>query len=161
MGTTGLWGAIAFFLFFAVLAYAGVHTKVMGMLDARSARIKHELDEARRLREEAQKVLAEYERRRQEAEKEAQSIIANAEAEARALAADAKQKAEEFVARRTKMAEMKIAQAESQAVAEVRAVAADAAVDAAERLLTGHLQGKTSTAFLDQSIEDVKKHLNA
>jgi F-type H+-transporting ATPase subunit b len=160
MGSTGLWSAIAFFLFAALLVGAGAHKKVLGMLDARSLRIKAELDEARQLREEAQRVLAGYQRRRQDAENEAKAIIAGAEAEARMLAGEARKKAEEFVTRRTKMAEMKIAQAESHAIAEVRAVAADAAVDAAERLLKGQLKGKTATAYLDASIADVKAHLN-
>ena len=160
MGSTGLWSAIAFFLFIALLLGAGVHRKVMAMLDARGQRIRQELDEARRLREEAQRILAEFERRRQEAEAEARQILDNAEAEARALAEDAKRKAEEFVARRTEMAETKIAQAEAQAIADVRSVAADAAINAAESLLKGQLQGKAATAFLDASIADVKAKLN-
>ena len=102
-------------------------------IDQRQARIKAELEEARRLREEAQALLAEYQRKRHEADREADAIIATANAEAERLAAEGKAKLEDFVARRTKMAETKIAQAEAQALADVRSSAADAAVAAAER----------------------------
>ena len=101
-----------------------------------------ELDEARRLKEEAQALLAQYQRKQREAEQEAAAIIAGAKAEAERLASEAKAKIEDFVARRTKMAETKIAQAEAQALADVRAAAADAAVAAAERVLRRHGQGQ-------------------
>ena len=106
------WVAVAFVLFLAVLAKYSVHHKVLGALDGRSARIKSELDEARRLRDEAQAILAESQRKRRDAEQEAEAIMAGAKAEAERLAAEAKVKMEEFIARRTKMAETKIAQAE-------------------------------------------------
>ena len=136
------WVAVAFVLFLAVLAKFGVHRKVLGALDERSARIKSELDEARRLRDEAQAILAESQRKRRDAEQEAEAIMAGAKAEAERLAAEAKVKMEEFVARRTKMAETKIAQAEAQALADVRAAAAEAAVGAAEKILTQAAKGK-------------------
>ncbi len=160
MGTTGLWSAIAFVIFFGLVFGFGLHTKILSMLDTRGNRIREELDHARMLREEAQKLLAQYESRRQEAEAEAKSIIEMAEAEARQLAHEAKVKAEEFVARRTQMAELKISQAEAQALAEVRAVAADAATDAAERVLKAQLKGKAATAFMEESIGEVKARLN-
>lgn len=154
------WVAIAFLLFLGVLWKAGVHHKALGALDERSTRIKSELDEARRLRDEAQAVLADYQRRRQQAEKEAEAILVNAKAEAERLAAEAKAKVEDFVARRTKMAEAKIAQAEVQAVADVRAAAADAAVAAAERILTQTAKGKVGDDLIAQGISDVKAKLN-
>src|SRR5215470_18677540 len=117
------WVAIAFVLFLAVLAKFGVHRSAVSALDARGARIKSELEEARRLREEAQAVLAQSERRRREAEGEADAIVTSAKAEAEQLAAEAKAKVEEFIARRTKMAEAKIAHAETQALADVRGAA--------------------------------------
>ena len=80
------WVAVAFVLFFVVLGYFGIHKKVLEALDHRSARIKAELDEARRLKDEAQKLFAEYQRKQGEAEKEAQGIIAGAQAEAERLA---------------------------------------------------------------------------
>jgi F-type H+-transporting ATPase subunit b len=154
------WVAVAFVLFLGVLWKAGVHTKAFAAIDDRSARIKSELDEARRLRDEAQAVLADYQRRRQQAEQEAQAILVNAKAEAERLATEAKAKVEDFVARRTKMAETKIAQAEAQAVADVRAAAADAAVSAAERILTQSSKGKIGDDLIAQGIRDVKAKLN-
>ena len=129
-------------------------------IDARQARIKSELDEARRLREEAQALLAEFERKGREAESEAAAIIAGAKAEAERLAAEAKTKAEDFVTRRTKMAEAKIAQAETQAVADVRAAAAEAAVLAAEKILATAAKGKVAEDLLMRGIEDIKQKFN-
>lgn len=127
------WVAIAFVLFIAGLGYIGVHKMLAKSLDDRAARIKAELDEARKLKEEAAAVLAEYQRKRAAAESEAQGIVAGAREDAARMALEAKAKIEEFVARRTKMAEVKIAQAEAQAAADVRAAAAEAAVAAAEK----------------------------
>jgi F-type H+-transporting ATPase subunit b len=154
------WVAVAFVLFLAVLAKFGVHRKALGVLDERSARIKSELDEARRLRDEAQAVLAESQRKRRDAEQEAEAITAGAKAEAERLAAEAKTKMEDFIARRTKMAEAKIAQAEAQALADVRAAAAEAAVSAAEKILTQTAKGKVADDLIARGIEDVKKSLN-
>ena len=125
-----------------MLGYLGVHRMLAKSLDDRAARIKAELDEARRLRDEAAQLLAEYQRKRQAAEGEAQDIIAGAKAEAERLAVEAKAKIEDFVARRTKMAETKIAQAEAQAAADVRSAAAEAAVAAAEKILSAETQGQ-------------------
>jgi F-type H+-transporting ATPase subunit b len=127
-------------------------------LDDRASRIKAELDEARRLRDEAAQLLAEYQRKRQAAEGEAQDIIAGAKAEAERMAIEAKAKIEDFVARRTKMAETKIAQAEAQAAADVRS--AEAAVAAAEKILTVETQGKLAGELIAKGIEDVRKKLN-
>src|SRR6266852_1797474 len=125
------WVAVAFVIFVGVLGYFGAHKALVKGIDDRRDRIKAEPNEARRLKEEAQALLAGYERKQQEVEREAEAIIASATAEAERLAAEAAAKMEEFVARRTKMAEDKIAQAEAQALADVRAAAADAAVAAA------------------------------
>ncbi|MFL1876534.1 hypothetical protein ACIKT0_15360, partial [Hansschlegelia beijingensis] len=115
MGSAELWVAVAFLIFIGLLVYVGAPAKILGALDARSAKIKAELDEARALREEAQRLLADYKRKREEAEREAEAIVANARKDAEFYAADAKAKAEDFVARRTRAAEQKIALAESQA----------------------------------------------
>jgi F-type H+-transporting ATPase subunit b len=129
-------------------------------LDDRAKRVQDELDEARRLKEEAQKLLAEYKAKQRQADDEAAAIIAGAKAEAERFAAEAKAKMEEFVARRAKMAETKIAQAEAQAVADVRAAAADAAVSAAEKILTDSVKGKVADDLLARGISDVKTKLN-
>jgi F-type H+-transporting ATPase subunit b len=154
------WVAVAFVLFVAVLIKLGVHRTMLGALDTRAARIKGEIDDARRLRDEAQAVLADYQRKRQDAEKEAAAIIENAKSEAERLAAEAKAKVEDFVARRTKMAETKIAQAEAQALADVRAAAAEAAVTAAGKILTQTVKGKVADDLIDQGIADAAKKLN-
>jgi F-type H+-transporting ATPase subunit b len=154
------WVAIAFLCFLGLLAYLGVHRKLIDSLDHRQARIKGELDEAKRLREEARALLADFERKGREAESEAAAIIASAKAEAERLATEAKARMEDFVTRRTKMAETKIAQAEAQALADVRSAAADAAVTAAEKILSAAAKGKVAVDLLTQGIEDVKKKFN-
>jgi F-type H+-transporting ATPase subunit b len=154
------WVALAFLLFVGLLVYLGVHRKITDSLDHRQVRIKGELDEARRLREEAEALLAEFKRKGHEAEAEAEAIIASAKVEAERLAAEAKTRMEDFIARRTKMAETKIAQAEAQALADVKAAAADAAVAAAEKILGAAAKGKVAADLLAQGIEDVKKRFN-
>ena len=157
---TEIWVALGFILFLGLLAYLGVYRRVMEALDQRQARIKGELDEARRLREEAQALLAEFQRKGREAEGEAEAIIASAKAEAERLAAEAKTRMEDFVVRRTKMAETKIAQAEAQALADVRSAAAETAVAAAEKILAAAAQGKIAEDLLVKGIEDVRKRFN-
>jgi F-type H+-transporting ATPase subunit b len=154
------WVAIGFLCFLGLLIYLGVHRKLIEALDARRARIKSELDDARRLREEAQALLAEFERKGREAATEAAAVIADAQAQAERLAAEAKAKTEELVARWTKIAEEKIAQAESQALADVRSAAADAAVAAAEKILATAAKGKVAEDLLNAGIADVKQKLN-
>lgn len=154
------WVAVAFLLFLGVLVYAGAHKKITETLDQRGARIRAELDEARRLRDEAEQLLAEYKRKQSEAEREAQAIVAEARAEAERVAAESRSKMEDFVARRTKMAEAKIGQAEAQALADVRAAAADAAVAAAEKILTQSAKGKVAEELIARGIQDVKAKLN-
>lgn len=154
------WVAIAFVLFLGVLVYLGVHKMVMKSLDERAGRIKAELDEARRLKDEAAELLAEYQRKRQTAEAEAQDIIEGAKAEADRLATEAKGRIEDFVARRTALAETKIAQAEAQATADVRSAAADAAIAAAEKILSTEAKGKLAAELIAKGIEDVRKKLN-
>src|ERR1700691_3746489 len=154
------WVAIAFVLFLGLLGYLGAHRRVIDGIDARQARIKAELDEAVRLRQEAQALLAEFERKGREAEGEAASIIAGAKAEAERLAAEAKTRMEDFVARRTQMAEAKMAQAEAQVLADVRSAAADTAVAAAEKILAAAAKGKVAEDLLAQGIEGVRKKFN-
>lgn len=156
-----LWVAIAFLVFVAILLYYGVPRSITGALDTRGARIAAELDEARRLKEEAQKLVAEYKRKQREAETEAESIVTAARAEAERLATETRAKLEDFVARRTRMAEDKIAQAETQALADVKAAAADAAVKAAERLLSGIArEAEVGERLVSSAISDVKSKLN-
>jgi F-type H+-transporting ATPase subunit b len=154
------WVAVGFVIFVAVLIYVGVPKMMTKALDDRAKRVQDELNEARRLKEEAQKLLAEYQAKQRQADDEAAAIVAGAKAEAERFAAEAKVKMEEFVARRSKMAETKIAQAEAQAVADVRAAAAEAAVSAAEKILTDSVKGKLADDLLARGIGDVKTKLN-
>jgi F-type H+-transporting ATPase subunit b len=154
------WVAVAFVIFIGVLVYFGTHKMILDALDQRAVRIKAELDEARRLKEEAQALLAEYQRKKNEAEREAEGIIAGAKAEAERLAVEAKAKSEEFLARRTKLAETKIAQAEAQAVADVRNAAADSAVAAAEAILIETVRGGVGNRIITRGIKDVRTVFN-
>jgi F-type H+-transporting ATPase subunit b len=154
------WVAIAFIILMGVFAWLGVHRTVLTALDHRADRIKNELDDARRLKEEAAKVLAEYKAKRATAEREADEIVATAKAEAERIASDAKAKMEDFVARRTKTAESKIALAEAQALADVRAAAADAAVQAASTILSQSVKGSLADDLLAKGIAEVQRKLN-
>jgi F-type H+-transporting ATPase subunit b len=154
------WVAVAFVILMGVFAYFGIHRTVLKALDHRSERIKAELDDARRLKEDAAKLLAEYKARRATAEREAEDIIASAKAEAERIASEAKAKMEDFVARRTKTAEGKIALAEAQALADVRAAAADAAVTAASTILSQTVKGEVAEGLLAKGIAEAREKLN-
>ena len=154
------WVAVAFVILMGVFAWLGVHRTMFTALDHRSERIKAELDDARRLKDEAAQVLAEYKARRASAEREAEEIVTNARAEAERIAANAKTKMEDFVARRTKTAESKIALAEAQALADVRAAAAEAAVTAATTILSHSVKGKVADDLLAKGISEVRQKLN-
>jgi F-type H+-transporting ATPase subunit b len=154
------WVALGFLVYLVILGYIGAHRMIVKSLDDRAARIKAELDEARKLKDEAAALLTDYQRKRQQAESEAQEIIEGAKAEAARLAAEAKEKVEEFVTRRTKLAETKIAQAEAQAAAEVRGAAAEAAVAAAEKILSQETKGTLAADLIAKGIDDVRSKLN-
>ena len=154
------WVAVAFVILMALFIYFGVHRTVLKALDNRRDRIQAELDEARRLKEEAAKLLADYNARAAGAEREAQAIIDSAKDEAERIAAEAKAKMEDFVARRTKSAEAKIAMAEAQAMADVRAAAANAAVAAASTILSQSVKGSVADDLIGKGIAEVRSKLN-
>jgi F-type H+-transporting ATPase subunit b len=154
------WVAIAFLILMGVFFWLGVHRTVLTALDHRAQRIRAELDDARRLKDEAAKLLADYQARRASAEREAQEIVTNARAEAERVAAEAKTRMEDFVTRRTKTAENKIALAEAQALADVRAAAAEAAVAAASTVLSQSVKGSVADDLLAKGIAEVKAKLN-
>jgi F-type H+-transporting ATPase subunit b len=154
------WVAVAFVILMVLFAYLGIHRTVLTALDKRADRIKAELDDARRLKEEAAKLLADYKSKRTSAEREAEEIIANAKAEAERIASEAKAKMEDFVARRTKTAEGKIALAAAQAVADVRSAAANAAVAAASTILSQSVKGSVADDLLAKGIAEVRSKLN-
>lgn len=155
-----------FFAFVALLLFIGlvVYLKVPGMmaksLDDRADQIRNELAEAKRLREEAQHLLAEYQRKRKEAEADAANIVAAAEREAEMLTAEARKKTEEFVANRTALSEQKIKQAEADAMKAVRSAAVDLAIAAAESVLAKKAGGKVQSELFNTAVSEVKTRLN-
>ncbi len=159
-GAAEFWVLVAFILFFAIVFYLKVPAQLTSALDARAEGIKKELDEARLLREEAQALLADYQKKSREAEEEATSIVEQARREAESLAAETEKQLAESVARRSKMAEDKIARAEAQALAEVRGSAVEAAMKAAEAILAGKVTGAKSDELIKQSLADIKAKLN-
>lgn len=150
------WVLVSFVIFFGVLVRFKVPKMVTDILDARAAAIAKEIDEAQRLREEAQALLASYQRKQRDAESEAEEIINQAHAEAARLTEETRKALEAQLARRTQLAEDKIMQAEAQALLEVRALAADAAIAAARRLIAERLSTEKATALIDKSIRDLK-----
>jgi F-type H+-transporting ATPase subunit b len=154
------WALVALIIFFGVVIYLKVPGTLTSALDTRAQGIRVELDQARRLREEAQALLAEYQRKAREAEGEAEEIIDQARREAEALSAEAKKRTEEYVAGRTRLAEQKISQAEAQALQEVRALSADVAVAAAEKILAAKVKGATGAELVEKAIGEVRSKLN-
>ncbi|WP_416798341.1 F0F1 ATP synthase subunit B [Ciceribacter azotifigens] len=146
-------------LFFALVIYLKVPGMVAKSLDERADKIRGELAEAKRLREEAQHVLAEYQRKRKEAEAEAAGIVAAAEREAAMLTAEAKQKTEEFVTRRNALSEQKIKQAETDAINAVRAAAVDLAIAAAETIIVKKADAAVQDDLIKSAVGEVKSRL--
>jgi F-type H+-transporting ATPase subunit b len=155
-----LWVLVSFLLFLALLVYYQIPAKLVQALDSRADRIRSELDEARRLREEARQILADYERKHRDAEKEAEDIIALARREADVYAEESRKAFSESLQRRLKTSEEKIARAEEQAIKDIRSKAVDAAVAAAELLIARELKDKSAESLVDKSIRDVSAKLN-
>jgi F-type H+-transporting ATPase subunit b len=154
------WVAVAFVAFVAILVYYKVPKLIAKALDERADAIRKDLDEARHLREEAQSLLADYQKKHRNVAQEAEAIIDLARREAEALAHETRVSLKQTLERRTKLAEDKIARAEAQAVDEVRASAVDVAVAAAEKILREKMAGSGGAALIDQSIRDLKGRLN-
>ena len=154
------WVAIAFVVFVLILLYYKVPALVAKSLDDRSEAIRKELDEARRLREEAQNLLADYQKKHRNVGQEADTILELARDEAEAFAQETRANLKDMLERRTRQAEDKIARAEAQAVDEVRAAAIELAVAAAEKILREKASGAGGVALIDQSIRDLRGRLN-
>ena len=152
------WVLVAFLIFVGMIWRAGVPAQIAKALDSRADAIRTELDEARRLREEAQTLLADYQRKQREADGEAKAIVDAAKREAETLAADTRKQLAEQLERRTRTAEEKIARAEAQAISEVRAAAVDGALAAAQRILAS--KSGATAKLVDESIRDLKTKLN-
>lgn len=151
---------LALVMFLGIVIWAGAHKKAGAALDARAAQIDKDINDARKLREEAEALLAEYKQKKLDAEKEAAGIIAQAKSDAVAYAEDAKKKLADSLARRTKQAEQKITQAEAAAIKDVRAIATDRAIAAATLLIAENSRGKGGEGLIAESIAAVKARLN-
>jgi F-type H+-transporting ATPase subunit b len=154
------WVGLGTLVFLAILLWKRVPALVANSLDARAAAIAKELEEARRLRLEAEALLREYQKKRGAAEQEASSIVAEARAEAERYAQESRATIKAQIERRGKQAQEKIAQAEAQAVSEVRALAADAAVAAAERLIAQRLDDNRASDLIKRSLGEIPSKLN-
>lgn len=160
LATGEFWVLAGLILFIALALYMKVPAMITGALDKRREDIANELEEARRLREEAQQLLASYQRKQREAMKEAEDILVQAKAEAESLAVETRDALKLMVERRTKMANDKIAQAEAQAVQDVQAAAADVAVAAARLLITDKVDAARDAKFIENAIGDLASKLH-
>ena len=154
------WVAVGFVLVIALLLWKGVPAMVGKMLDDRAAVIAGELNEARRLREEALALLQDYQKRAAGAEAEAQSIITDARAQAERYGAESRANLKSQIERRAQAAQDKIAQAESAAMNEIRALAANAAAGAAEKLIAARMDEKRAATLIEGSIKNLGAKLN-
>ncbi|MEO1013729.1 MAG: F0F1 ATP synthase subunit B [Pseudomonadota bacterium] len=157
---TSTWVSLGFLLVIALFLYLGVHKSVAKALDARAQRISDELDEARRLREEAQEVLAQFQRRQREAEEEAQAIVEQAKRDSKRLAASMRDKINEQIERRAKSAEEKIARAEAQAMSEIREQTVDVAIAATQDIIRERMDQSAHAALAEKAVDDLRARLN-
>lgn len=155
-----LWVLIAFLIVIGVFWRVRLHAKIAGALDKRSQRIADELDHARKLREEAQELLAQYQRRQREAEEEAKGIIEQARRDAERLAAESREKINEQIERRAKAAEEKIARAEAQAIAEVRGQIADLSIETARKIIAERMDQGAQAALIEKAISELRGKLH-
>ncbi|HXS07865.1 MAG TPA: ATP F0F1 synthase subunit B [Rhizomicrobium sp.] len=154
------WVAVGFVLVIAILVWQGVPKMVGKMLDSRAAAIAAELAEARRLREEAAALLADYKAKAAGAEREAETIVIEARAEAARFAEVSRADLKAQIERRAQAAQDKIAQAEATAMNEIRALAADAAVAAAQKLITARMDEQRAGNLIADGIKDLGAKLN-
>ncbi|MDA7423603.1 F0F1 ATP synthase subunit B [Thalassococcus lentus] len=160
LGNTDFVVLIGFLLFLGVLIYFKIPGMLSGMLDKRAADIQSELDEARALREEAQSLLASYERKQRDVQEQAERIVAHAREEAELAAEQAKEDMKASVARRLAAAESQIASAEASAVKEVRDRAATIAVGAAQEVVAKQMTAKNAGKLIDDAIAEVGAKLH-
>ena len=154
------WVGVGLLIFLGIVIFVAKAPKAINAaLDAKSAKIQADLNEAARIREEAQRLLTQLKAERAEAEAQAKDMLAAAQEEARRYEAEAKAKLEESLARRQQLAERKIANAEAQATAEVKAAAADLAAQAAEVVLTQRLPGVKTDPLVDRAISQLGSKL--
>ena len=148
---------VGFTLFFVALWFLGVPGMILSALDSRSQAIAKELHEARRMREEAEKLLADYQAKRAQAEAEAKTIVDTAKEQAAAVAEETRQSMMAAMARREKQVDDRISNAETKAVDEVRAAAAEAAIAAAERMIRERMNDDTQAALIEEGVGEMKR----
>lgn len=153
------WVAIGF-LILAILAVFFVRKPILGMLDARVDSVRASLDEAASLREEAQQLLAEYQRKQRDAVKETEAMVARAKEEAERISSDGAEALEAALKRREELAIDKIAQAEADAVREVQRISVEVAIDATRVLIADKLDGARADALIDEAISDISNKLH-
>ena len=153
------WVAVAFVLVVAMV-FKPAAAAVVGMLDSRAGKIRLQIEEARKLREDAQALLAEYQKKQREAMSEAEKIISNARGEAAKLKIDAEKDLENAITRRKQQALDRIAQSEAQAIAQVRNAAVDVALAAAQQLILTSLDAAKTSALADKAIAELPGRLN-
>ena len=159
MFDASFWVAVAFVAFVGILVRLA-YGRIVGALDARAARIENEIEEARRLREEARQLLASYQHRHRDAVKEAEEIVEQAKADAERMAAQAAADLEVEIRRRTELAHAKIARAEAQVIEDVRDMAVDAAVRAAGRLVRERLGEEQAGKIVDDAISELGRKVH-
>jgi F-type H+-transporting ATPase subunit b len=156
------WVGVGLVIFLAIVIFVAKAPKALaGALDEKAAKIQFDLDEAARIRAEAEAMLAEIRAEREAAERQAGEMLAAAEADAKRMGEEARAKLEEQVKRRADLAERKIANAEAQATAEVKAAAADLAAQAAEQVLAARIAGAKSDPLVDVAIGQMAGRLSA
>lgn len=160
LGNTDFVVLLGFLVFVGLLVYLKVPARLMGMLDARAATIKAELDEARALREEAKSILATYECRQKEVQEQAERIVASARDEALASAEQAKAELQRAIARRMAAATDQIASAEASAIRQVREQAVAVAIAAAGDVLSRQMTAEAAAASIDEAIAQVEARLH-
>lgn len=154
------WVFIAFLAFIGVIIYYKLPAMITGQLDARGDRIRRQLEEARSLREEAQALLAQFQRKQRDVIKEAEDIIAQANREAEQLTQEARAALEEMIERRRMLAQQKIAQAQAQAIADIRNLTIELGTEAARSLIRGAIDQSRANQLVDDAIVDLDKHLH-
>ncbi|MEM6624276.1 MAG: ATP F0F1 synthase subunit B [Pseudomonadota bacterium] len=152
---TSFMAAVSLFLFFGILACFGVHKMIGKLLDDRAAKIRADLDEAKQLREDAQEIFAEFERKQKSVTTQAEEIVAHAKAEAEAAAERAKEEIAQSVERRLRAADEQIAMAEATAVKEVRDQAVTIAIAAAAEVLSQKVTDERAAQLVDSAIAEV------
>lgn len=157
---TNFWVLIAFLIVVGIFLWQGVPGLISGFFKSRADTVRNQLDEARTIREEAQRMLADFQKRQREAEDEAVGIIEQAKRDAKLMEQDAQRKLEETVERRRIAAEDRIKRAEAQAIADIRGKTADLAVAAAREIISGRVDDNAQTALIDRSIDDIRGRLN-